>query len=63
MKRKLIGTVKVYLSVSDGCQTYETVWPTKLYYAVHGRTSTDQIKDRTVTAWSKRLAPQKMVKL
>lgn len=36
MKRKLIGTVKVYMSVKDGVETYETVWPRKLYLTVNG---------------------------
>lgn len=36
MKRKLIGTVKVYATEAPGCITYETVWPKKLYDRVHG---------------------------
>ena len=55
MKRKLIGTVKVYATDGPGCTTYETVWPRKLYDLVHGRVNPpkDQRKARTVVAWSK----------
>lgn len=59
MKRKL-GTVKVYMSVKDGVETYETVWPRKLYLAVNGRTSTAQHLPRSVFTWSKRLAAPKL---
>jgi len=52
MKRKLIGTVKVYATEAPGCITYETVRPKKLYDRVHGPRPDrmDQRKARTVVA-------------
>ena len=66
MKRKLIGIVKVYMAVKNGVETYETVWPRKLYNAVHGTSlvidRSAQHKTRTVSTWAKRSAPCVMTK-
>jgi len=64
MSRKLIGIVKVYCTITTDppCETYETIWPIKLFKRVHGETALeDRQKARTMPNGDKRHSPRKLL--